>query len=362
MEIITKTKPLLKLRNKKLIVDEDGEFYEYEVWENDNLISFLHAQLFLSENESKIISLEFKQDFDSSKFISLLKNFSYQSFIEIEGPNINLGYSLSLFEIYYNWQELYFPFQYLEIIREFEKVILKYTFSLPDENINGWNYKFNPKFVIDELSAIIKKDYELKFQLIPEDYSHNSFEILYFPQGNSIIGESMNIFYEKIIKIEKTLYENLEGFKWKQEYTVDEKKFSLEVLQPLLKKMKFQSVRYNHGPDEYGRDFIFNEINKFGKKVNYGLQAKAGDIKGGANSLIDTLISQVDDAFKMPFNSLGEKNNEYISFLIIATSGAFSKNAKDKLLNKLPERFRQYVYFWGKEEIMDLIEINWKEQ
>ena len=76
--------------------------------------------------------------------------------------------------------------------------------------------------------------------------------------------------------------------------------FAEEVLAPLLRRMHFTSVRYTQGDREYGKDFTFSEVIPFGAMRHYGLQAKAGDITGEVNSVIDQIVGQADDAFKMP--------------------------------------------------------------
>ena len=42
-----------------------------------------------------------------------------------------------------------------------------------------------------------------------------------------------------------------------------EKQFTLDTVIPLLKALGFQSVRYIHGTDEYGRDLVFYDSDRF---------------------------------------------------------------------------------------------------
>lgn len=111
--------------------------------------------------------------------------------------------------------------------------------------------------------------------------------------------------------------------------------------------MKFNNIKYNHGKKEYGRDFLFSEVNKFGESVHYGMQVKAGNISGKVNSEIDMLIGQLNDAFSIPFYILGNKNPNYISVFIIVISGKFTENAKDKIIHKIPKELLGNVFFWG---------------
>lgn len=135
--------------------------------------------------------------------------------------------------------------------------------------------------------------------------------------------------------------------------------FCEEVLLKLLKKMEFEVVRYTHGGEEYGRDFIFKERTPFFQSRYYGLQAKKGDIGGGANSLIDKILSQIENAFVMPYAEPGGPD-VYIDTMIIATSGKFAPNAIKKIRHSVPQRLKGSLFFWDKEIIQFLISQYWK--
>jgi len=151
----------------------------------------------------------------------------------------------------------------------------------------------------------------------------------------------------------------LAGFIWKKEYETDEKAFCTEVLAPLLRRMGFKFVSYQHGTDEYGRDFTFSELTPFGDYRHYGLQAKAGDISGGNNSQIDGIIGQLKDAFEMPYTALGSKEARYISTFVVGISGRFTANAKEKIVQKVPKGVIGSVLFLDRERIMELIDQYW---
>ena len=61
---------------------------------------------------------------------------------------------------------------------------------------------------------------------------------------------------------------------------MDENKYTNEIIIPLLRKMGYMEVTYNHGIREFGKDIIFSEFDKFGNKRYYAAQIKVGDIKG----------------------------------------------------------------------------------
>ncbi len=152
----------------------------------------------------------------------------------------------------------------------------------------------------------------------------------------------------------------LSGLPWRDEFSTNEDLFCKELLYPLLLRMGFLFVRYTHGKREYGKDFTFSEPTPFGHFRHYGLQAKAGDISGGVNSAIDELLGQIEDAFAMHYIEVGSKELRYISTFIIAISGRFTENAREKIVEKMPKGVIGSVYFLDRERITELVERYWK--
>ncbi|MBI3882383.1 MAG: hypothetical protein HY301_20285 [Verrucomicrobia bacterium] len=152
----------------------------------------------------------------------------------------------------------------------------------------------------------------------------------------------------------------LSGLPWRDEFSTDEDAFCRQLLYPLLRRMGFLFVRYSHGKKEYGKDFTFSEVTPFGNHRHYGLQAKAGDISGGVNAAIDELLGQLADAFAMPYYEIGSKEQRYISTFIIAISGTFKENAREKIVEKMPKGCIGSVYFLDRERITELVERYWK--
>ena len=152
----------------------------------------------------------------------------------------------------------------------------------------------------------------------------------------------------------------LGGISWKPEYAKDERAFCEEVIAPLLRRMRFLSVRYTQGAREYGKDFTFSELTPFGVLRHYGLQAKAGDVSGEVNSAIDELIGQADDAFKMPYYDIASTEPRYISTFVVAISGRFTSNAKEKIVHKIPRGAHGSLLFLDRESIFELVDRYWK--
>lgn len=152
----------------------------------------------------------------------------------------------------------------------------------------------------------------------------------------------------------------LGGMAWKAAHAENEDLFCREILLPLLRRMGFLFVRYTHGRREYGKDFTFSEQSRFGGLRHYGLQAKAGDVSGGVNSQIDELVGQIDDAFSMPFYELGSNDRRFISMFVIAISGYFTENAREKIVEKISDSLLGSVWFLDRTRIDELIERYWR--
>ena len=68
---------------------------------------------------------------------------------------------------------------------------------------------------------------------------------------------------------------------------MNENEFTINRVIPLLKSLGFKHIRYTHGQDEYGRDIIFYDHDRFGIEKLFCAQVKVGDISGGANKEIE---------------------------------------------------------------------------
>lgn len=141
------------------------------------------------------------------------------------------------------------------------------------------------------------------------------------------------------------------------EDTQDEQDFTLSVVIPLLRKLGFSNVRYNHGRREFGKDIIFSRKTEFGDFEFWGAQVKYDDISGGANSEIDLIISQIDDAFKVPFYDVYTKRKERISKLLMVISGRYTENAIEKICEKIESyAVKNNVVFIDGEKLNTIVE------
>lgn len=144
---------------------------------------------------------------------------------------------------------------------------------------------------------------------------------------------------------------------WAPAKAESEKEFTLGTVLPILRKLGFQNVRYNHGRREYGRDVLFARMTEFQDVEYWGAQIKFGDISGAAEGDVNELIAQADDAFKMPFYDLYTKQKQHISKLAIVISGKFTENAIEKIFEKIESHAtRNNVVFIDCEKLSTLAE------
>lgn len=164
---------------------------------------------------------------------------------------------------------------------------------------------------------------------------------------------------KKIEQIHSHVQISLGNISWNKAYEKNEGKFCVEILEPLFRKMKFNSVNYSHGKREFGKDFTFFDIDKFGQIKYHGVQVKAGNISGKVNSQIDEIIGQIQDAFRMPYYDINSKSPCYISTFLIVISGNYTENAKEKILHKVDKGLHGSVYFIDQQHVLELIEKFW---
>lgn len=197
-----------------------------------------------------------------------------------------------------------------------------------------------------------KSEKDVEFIDIQDDGAHIFFSYNIFLFEDMPIDRAFQRFQEIVDEIEGHTERLLEGEEISSEILNDEIKFTVELLLPLFRSMGFIDVKYNHGKREFGKDITFSEIDKFSVRRNYGVQIKAGDLSGEAGSEIDKIIAQIEDAFSIPYINTTSREKRYISDLIIAISGRFTDNAKDKIIEKVN---RRNLYFLDIDKIQELL-------
>lgn len=118
----------------------------------------------------------------------------------------------------------------------------------------------------------------------------------------------------------------------------DEADFVARFLDPLLRRLGFSVVIPYHGRDEFGRDLIFAEIDRFRQVAYHGLQAKYVDSIHQGDS--EGLIHQCEQAFRHPFTNPSTGEQHYITTFIIANGGSLTDNARENFFRATEHKER----------------------
>jgi hypothetical protein len=134
----------------------------------------------------------------------------------------------------------------------------------------------------------------------------------------------------------------------------DEQSFRTNFVKPLLNKLGFFSVTDYHGRREFGKDFVFSELNRFGVKRDYGAQVKHEKTLG-LGKAADDLLTQINQAFANPFTLPDSPRELYISAFYIFNSGKITDEAKDDLSQRIRKtNYGENVHFFDGERLDSL--------
>lgn len=134
----------------------------------------------------------------------------------------------------------------------------------------------------------------------------------------------------------------------------NEAEFRAKFVKPLLNRLGFFVVTDYHGRREFGKDFVFSELHRFGGVKHYAAQVKH-ERRIGLGKAVDDLLTQVNQAFANPFTLPDSHQSAYISATYIFNSGSITDEAKDDLRNRLRrERYGENVYFLDGERLDSL--------
>lgn len=221
----------------------------------------------------------------------------------------------------------------------------------------GWSHKYSVKTYGNEIMKTLTKLKENNKNVKVRDVQGDGvedFDIWYEIRfrKNTIVKDALEYFQN----FDKELFGHVEialnqGVIDKK-YLKNEEEFTLNVLLPLFRSMGYRSVNYNHGLNEFGKDITFSETDKLGIQRNFGVQVKIGDMAGKVNSILDELIGQIDDAFRLSYIDIYSKERRHISDLVIAISGKFTGNAPQKILEKVHDK---NVHFLDIDKIQELL-------
>jgi len=200
-----------------------------------------------------------------------------------------------------------------------------------DGKIGFSHYMETKKMIIEERE---KEDHDIKLISYDDDGAY-IFMIFSSEVECETFDDAINISEQISKEIEGAAELRIGIEMFKVSDAENEKDFTLRVILPIIRKLGFNNVKYNHGKREYGKDIVFSRLTEFNEIEHWAAQVKFGDVKGGANSDIDEIFHQIDDAFKMPYYDLYTKSRVRPSKVCVITSGKFTENAIEKICEKI---------------------------
>ena len=253
-----------------------------------------------------------------------------------------------------NYEDDYFYI--LNVNRFGDKLLLEYI-KLGDEEgfYKDWSYKRfmeTLKEVCDAYDHVYVNNFDKS--------EYDNFGIAFFLSMLIDIKDykDFNDAFLKCGDICKTLIriaeQRLKSIWWNSEYEKDEMLFCKMFLTPYFNSLRFDRIIFNHGNKEFGKDYVLETTNIFGIKDYYGVQAKAGNLSGSANTNIDEIVTQIDMAFDIPYKLI-DGTEIYVSKVIIAISGNFTDNAKERIYRKVNRYKFSNLIFIGKKELNSII-------
>jgi hypothetical protein len=114
----------------------------------------------------------------------------------------------------------------------------------------------------------------------------------------------------------------------------NEDDFRERFIRPLLNRLGFLRVANLHGPQEFGKDFVFSEVNRFGLYRHYAAQAKHEQVINQGRK-IDDLAAQITQAFTKPFTLPDSPRECFVSAVYVFNSGNITANACEQLVARL---------------------------
>lgn len=129
-----------------------------------------------------------------------------------------------------------------------------------------WEGKIDVKDFMEAKRDIIEQREKELDDIKLESYEDDGEEI-YLNYSSKITADNCNtvidISEQIISEIEGATEIKLGGKIFEEDPYQNEKEFSLQIILPILRKLGFQNIKYNHGSREYGKDIVFSRTTEF---------------------------------------------------------------------------------------------------
>jgi hypothetical protein len=123
--------------------------------------------------------------------------------------------------------------------------------------------------------------------------------------------------------------------------------FREEFIKPLLVRSGFVGISNQHGRQEFGKDYVFSEIDAFGQFRHLVVQAKHLE-KIGQGKGVDDLVSQIEQCFYVEYTlPFAPTEKRFVSAVYVFNSGEITDNAETQIRSRLKKEFAANVRCFG---------------
>ncbi len=123
--------------------------------------------------------------------------------------------------------------------------------------------------------------------------------------------------------------------------------FREQFVKPLLIRMGFFGISNKHGVNEFGKDYVFSELDRFGFFRHLIVQAKHEE-RMNQGRKIDDLISQVKQCFYIPYTlPTAPTEQRHVSADFVFNSGAITDSAETQIRHELPKELASNTRVFG---------------
>jgi hypothetical protein len=119
--------------------------------------------------------------------------------------------------------------------------------------------------------------------------------------------------------------------------SLDEGAFREKVVRRLFKTLGFRDGRDLCGPEEFGKDAVFVEMDKFGDESLVAVQTKVGSVSmaGDPSKNLLTILSQLRTALDHPYACVRSKSKKFPSSVYLIASGTVNMSARNHILQEI---------------------------
>ncbi|MDR6990652.1 NACHT domain-containing protein [Luteimonas sp. 3794] len=120
---------------------------------------------------------------------------------------------------------------------------------------------------------------------------------------------------------------------------LSEDNFRDQIVRRLFKALGFRDGRDLCGPEEFGKDAIFVDTDRFGDESFVAVQTKVGSITmaGDPSKNLHIILAQVRTALDHPYICVRSKNRKLPSVVYLAASGTINANARGYIQHEISD-------------------------